>query len=103
MIRDLPLDPPPHEVEVPDESTDADLCGPTDVGGTAIRSSTLSEYGDEASLSKLRSEALDVFDSRLFDLHGYVAVWVDRLHVWGIHCYYAWERPLMDTVRFWAL
>jgi len=41
------------------------------------------DYGDEASLDQARMEALEVFDSRRLDVHPYVVLWMDRLHVWG--------------------
>ena len=44
---------------------------------------SLSEYGDEAALQKVRMEALEVFDTRRFDGEEYVTLWVDVCQLWG--------------------
>lgn len=85
LLRQLthpsPLDSPsPSTESLPEEpESSSGTSDPTDV----LSPSTLSEYGDEASLDQVRMEALEVFDSRRLDVHRYVVLWIDRLYVWG--------------------
>ncbi len=41
----------------------------------------LAEYGDEANLHKVRMEAAEVFDTRLYDREEYVVLWIDAYQV----------------------
>ena len=82
LLRELTgttaLDPPsaplenPKEIEPPAPDLTPVASGPTPA---------LSEYGDQ--LHEVRMEALEVFDSRRLDVHPYVVLWMDTVHVWG--------------------
>ncbi len=41
------------------------------------------EYGDEAALHRVRTEALEVFEHRRFDQQSYVVLWMDVQQLWG--------------------
>ena len=89
LLRELtctvPPDPPSdRSEEVLEESKPSDfLSDPAMVSVASGPTLALSEYGDETSLHEARMEALDVFDSRLLDMHSYVVLWMDTVQVWG--------------------
>lgn len=83
LTHDLALDPPVNAPDERSEDSGPSIPVPEAVPLPAGSPSVLPEYGDEASLDRARTEALDVFASRPVDQHSYVVLWMDQVHVWG--------------------
>ncbi len=67
----------------------------------ATSASSLSEYGDEASLHQVRMEVLDVFDHRPLHTNHYVVLWVDIAQIWGQPlCVWATEEGYRHVLGF---
>ena len=84
LLRQLAcnLDAGNLEAGAPEESTvESSTDAAEQVPAPSVLS--LSEYGDEATLHKVRMEALEVFDTRRFDGEEYVTLWVDVCQLWG--------------------
>jgi len=72
LTRNLLLDLPPSESDKSEDSEDDQPASTEGVDALVQPLSVLPEYGDEAPLAQARSEALEVFDSRLFEMYCYI-------------------------------
>lgn len=83
LTRGLLLDLSSSGAETLPDTQEIQTPSSEDLESETTMLSKRSDYGDAGSLAKTRMEALDLFDSRVFEMYCYVAIWVDMIHVWG--------------------